>query len=100
MKQQFEEFLRTLLKELKAKRPSTPFYHDDDGEIDDDRYQEALEVQWDREDSGIDNDIDEIRQLLEPDNMSEVIHDETEWYHRALMLFDRNGYKITISKTF
>ncbi len=95
MKDVFNEFLSTLLKELKANRPSTPFYCDEDGEIDDDRYQEALEAQWDRADSGIDEQIEEVEELLDED----VDLDCAKfWYQRVLKVLNKHNYKVIITK--
>ena len=75
MKDVFNEFLSTLLKELKANRPSTPFYCDEDGEIDE--------------------QIEEVEELLDED----VDLDCAKfWYQRVLKVLNKHNYKVIITK--
>ena len=96
MKKLFLQFLKELLSDLKSQHNPTPSIVDDDGEIDDDKYQNALEMQWDNEDKDIYRRIDVVRMLIEKHDEME----EHEWYQSAFKALTAEGYKIIFSRNF
>jgi len=96
MKEVFKAALRELLIKLRLEKNPIPSTVDEDGEIDDDKYQSALEVQWDNEDNNIYERIDRVRELLKDDDWV----DDDEWLTDAFKILTEEGYKFTISKTF